>query len=87
MNVHPIFVHFPIALLTIYALLELIQFKKVTSWNPWFYIKASFVVFGAIGTYAALFTGGTDRRSVPRWRGGEARRDPLDVGGGDQHHL
>jgi len=58
MNVHPIFVHFPIALLTIYALLELIQFKKVTSWNPWFYIKASFVVFGAIGTYAALFTGG-----------------------------
>ena len=57
MNLHPIFVHFPIALLTIYALLELARFKKLSAWAPLFYIKATFVILGSLGTFAALLSG------------------------------
>lgn len=58
MNVHPIFVHFPIALLTIYSLLELVPFKKITGQSYWFFVKASFVIIGTLASFAALFTGG-----------------------------
>lgn len=58
MNIHPIFVHFPIALLTIYAVLEWLRFKKLLNWSPFFYIKLVFVVLGSIASYAALITGG-----------------------------
>jgi uncharacterized membrane protein len=54
---HPIFVHFPIALLTMYAVLELIRFKKVLAKPYWFFVKAMFVIFGALGAAAAYMTG------------------------------
>ncbi len=57
MNIHPIFVHFPIGLLTIYALLELIQWKKLTTHRSWFDIKAALVVIGTILGLATLQTG------------------------------
>lgn len=57
MNIHPIFVHFPIALLTIYAILELLRFKKIKNQTYWFYVKAVFVIFGSLGTFVALATG------------------------------
>ncbi|MDO8601593.1 MAG: hypothetical protein Q7R62_00465 [bacterium] len=57
MNLHPIFVHFPIALLTIYALAELLQIKRLQDWPPFFYIKATFSILGTLGSFAAAATG------------------------------
>lgn len=52
MNIHPIFVHFPIAFFTLYAIAELIRFKVFTKQSYWFYIKAFLVT---IGVFFALF--------------------------------
>jgi uncharacterized membrane protein len=57
MDLHPLIVHFPVALLTIYAVLELIRFKKVLAKPYWFFVKAMFVIFGALGAAAAYLTG------------------------------
>lgn len=53
MNLHTFFVHFPIALLMIYALCELVRFQKVLTWPSWFYIKAFLAVTGAGGAVVA----------------------------------
>lgn len=57
MNIHPIFVHFPIALLSIYSVMEIIRFQKIVNSNPWPYIKATFVILGYFGASAAILTG------------------------------
>lgn len=57
MDLHPIIVHFPVALLTLYAVFELVRFRKVLEKPYWFYIKAALVVFGALGAAAAYLTG------------------------------
>ena len=57
MNIHPIIVHFPIALLTVYCILEFIRIKKVTQLSYWFYLKACFAVFGASASVVAYLTG------------------------------
>lgn len=57
MNIHPIFVHFPIALLTIYAILEIARFKFLTNKEYYFYIKASFLILGIASASLALQTG------------------------------
>jgi uncharacterized membrane protein len=49
-SLHPILVHFPIALLSIYAILECIRFKK-------FEIKAFLVILGSVASLAALASG------------------------------
>lgn len=57
MNIHPMIVHFPIALLTIYSVLELIRIKKVLE-KPWFkYVKGAFVIIGSLSSSLALSTG------------------------------
>ncbi|MFZ2484689.1 MAG: DUF2231 domain-containing protein [Minisyncoccia bacterium] len=57
MNIHPIVVHFPIALLSLYAIFELVRFQKVLEKPYWFYIKATLVISGELFAIAAFLTG------------------------------
>ncbi|MHB1316513.1 MAG: DUF2231 domain-containing protein [Minisyncoccota bacterium] len=57
MNIHPLFVHFPIALLTVYALAEIIWYKKITLQTWWWNFKAALLTLGVIGGFVALQTG------------------------------
>lgn len=60
MNIHPIFVHFPIALLTVYSCFELAgYFFKSLRAKPWFFaVNATLLFTGAVSAIAALVTGG-----------------------------
>ena len=56
-NIHPIFVHFPIALLFVYSIIKIVPFKK---WFPsfaWRDIERAFLTVGVLGAFAALATG------------------------------
>ena len=58
-NIHPIFVHFPIALLFLYSLIKIIPFKK---WFPnvkWRDIERVLLLVGVLGAFVALGTGGS----------------------------
>ena len=58
-NLHPIFVHFPIAFLFIYSLLIIIPLPK---WFPkvsWKHIEQMLLLLGVLGAFAALSTGET----------------------------
>lgn len=57
MNIHPILVHFPIAFLTLYAICELIRFKKVTAKHYWFHVKAILIIAGLVTAELALGSG------------------------------
>lgn len=57
MNFHPLIIHFPIAFLTVYAILEFIRIKKIQDLPYWFYVKAALVVIGSASTIPALFSG------------------------------
>lgn len=57
MNLHPIFVHFPIAFFTFYSLMELVRFKKIMALPYWFYIKALLVILGTISAHVTLLSG------------------------------
>lgn len=66
MNIHPIFVHFPIALLTVYAVLELIRFEKITDQAYYFYVKACLLIIGILTSSLALQTGEMAEDAVSR---------------------
>jgi uncharacterized membrane protein len=55
---HPIIIHFPIALLTLYGVIELVRFQRVLDKPYWFYTKAILISFGALGALAGVVTGG-----------------------------
>jgi len=56
-NVHPIFVHFPIALLTCYALFEIVLARKA-SWKSFVEpSKLTLLFLGTLGSWGAFFTG------------------------------
>ncbi|MFA6414959.1 MAG: DUF2231 domain-containing protein [Candidatus Paceibacterota bacterium] len=60
MNIHPLFVHFPIGLLVVYSVLEIGAYLSPTlrrqSWL--FSVKAFLLFAGALAAFAALITGG-----------------------------
>ena len=56
-NLHPLFVHFPIALLFIYSIIKILPLEK---WFPsvsWKHIERTLLVLGTLGAFAALTTG------------------------------
>lgn len=55
MDLHPLVVHFPIALLTLYSFLEVI--KPWTKAPHWKNIRLFLIITGAIGAYLGLMTG------------------------------
>ncbi len=69
MNPHPILVHFPVSLLAIYSLMELLRFRKLLNWPSWFYIKGVFVVLGALGALAAVWAGDYAKEAVLKGNG------------------
>lgn len=56
-DLHPIFVHFPIALLFIYSLLKIAPLVKFLTKISWAHIRQALLVFGFLGALAALTTG------------------------------
>jgi uncharacterized membrane protein len=56
-DIHPIIVHFPIALLTIYSVIEVLRFKKLNNLPYLFYVKAVLLIVGFLGAEIALATG------------------------------
>ena len=57
LNIHPVFVHFPIAFLTFYALFEILQFRVLTRQSWYTPIKCIFLFLGTLSGFAALQTG------------------------------
>lgn len=54
MNIHPLFVHFPIAFLTIYAVIELLSTTALLQRQRWLLGTKQFLLF--VGTVAAFVT-------------------------------
>jgi len=65
MNIHPLLVHFPIALLSVYAVFECLRFKKLLELREWFYIKATFLFLGGLGALAAAKAGDFGKSLFP----------------------
>ena len=60
MNIHPLFVHFPIALLVVYSVLELgSYFISLLRRQKWIFSVKAFLLFtGVLTAFVALVTGG-----------------------------
>jgi len=57
MNIHPLFVHFPIGLLVTYAICELIRARVLIKKLWWQRLKAVLVIFGTLWSYLTALTG------------------------------
>lgn len=64
MDLHPMIVHFPIALLTLYAIFEILPVARWYGKLPWTAIKTILVVTGALGALAAVITGGLAEETI-----------------------
>ncbi len=61
-NIHPILVHFPVALLFLYSIIKILPLAK---WWPnvaWKDIERTLLIFGVLGACAAMLTGETAQR-------------------------
>ena len=56
-NIHPLVVHFPIALLSIYSFLECARLRKLQQLSFWFGLKAFLVITGSVIGILALQSG------------------------------
>lgn len=56
-NIHPIFVHFPIALLFVYSLIKIVPLQKWFQNVSWKHIERTFLAVGVLGAFVALSTG------------------------------
>ncbi len=56
-NIHPIFVHFPIALLFLYSLIKVIPVNRLFPKVSWKHVERVLLLFGVLGAGAALLTG------------------------------
>jgi uncharacterized membrane protein len=57
MDIHPIVVHFPIALLTIYSGMEVFMISSLRKKLWWVPLKRFLLIAGTLGGCAAIFTG------------------------------
>lgn len=65
MDLHPIFVHFPVALITLFAVFELVPLEKKFGKN-YFFTKFTFLFFGVFFSIPAYMTGGIAGEVVER---------------------
>jgi len=56
-NIHPLLVHFPIAFLGFYAVLEILRLKIFMRQAWWFYVKAILVIAGAASGLPTIAAG------------------------------
>jgi len=57
MNIHPLFVHFPIGILVLYTALEIFRFSFITNRHSYFEIKTILIIIGTITAYLSASTG------------------------------
>lgn len=57
MNIHPAFVHFPIALLVLYTLIELIPLARLWPTVPWSPIRTFLLYVGTLSIVPTIVTG------------------------------
>ena len=57
LNIHPLLVHFPIGLLTLYTFFEVARVRVLTKQSYYFPLKAILVIFGTIGGVASILSG------------------------------
>ncbi len=57
LNVHPIFVHFPIAMLVVYSIIKILPMRRFFPNVSWREIENALLVVGVFGSFAAIFTG------------------------------
>ncbi len=58
MNIHPLFVHFPIGILTLYIFFELVRVRVITKQSFYTELKTVLVVLGTVSAFFASITGG-----------------------------
>jgi uncharacterized membrane protein len=56
-DIHPMVVHFPIALLTVYSFLEILRFRFLREKQYFFYVKATTLILGAPAALVAVVAG------------------------------
>lgn len=56
-DIHPIFVHFPIALLVVYSIIKILPFKKWFPQVTWNYLESILLLIGVLGAFISSSTG------------------------------